>query len=162
MKLYYWEMTSGKRVHGSFCGKGKEKIKKVKGSGGGRDRRLGRAGKVDKGGNGEELQRRKCQEKGEQVSLGEWFPTSTHLCTNPMARVLFLEHNPDFTALLCTNKTSACKIRSKLLTGQQNPSNGAKIMGVFLPQPRHATDTHSSRLSQGFSCHTNLFYLFCE
>jgi len=53
-------------VWASHCGKGKAKIKKVKGSGGGRDRRLGRAGKVDKGGNGEELQRRKCQEKGEQ------------------------------------------------------------------------------------------------
>lgn len=69
---------------------------------------------VDKDGNAEELHRRKCQEKGVQVSLGEWSPTSTHLCTNSMARVLFLEHNPDFTAPLCTNKTSACKIRSKL------------------------------------------------
>lgn len=64
MKLYYWEMTSGKRVHSPFCGKGKAKRKKVKGSRGGRDRCPGRAGKVDTGGNGEELQRRKCQEKG--------------------------------------------------------------------------------------------------
>ena len=42
-------------------GKSEEKVEE---SGGGKDRCPGRAGKVDTGGNGEELQRRKCQEKG--------------------------------------------------------------------------------------------------
>lgn len=114
MKLYYWEMTSGKRVHSSFYGKGKAKRKwrKVEEGKTGAQEEQGRLIQVEMVKSCREENARK---RGVQVSLGEWSPTSTHLCTNPMARVLILEHKPDFTALLCTNKTSACKISSKLL-----------------------------------------------
>lgn len=104
-----------KRVYGSFCGKEKGKRNKVEGKWRReRDRRQERAEKLIKMEMLKSFSQKKMPGKGSAGLPGSMVPhlyTSLHKLYGQESS---LEHNPHFTAPLCTNKTSTCKIRSKL------------------------------------------------